>query len=177
MKTMFKSALAPLVAAGLLLSAGAAWAAEIGSHSFKIAVVQAKEHPFSMGAQKFADIVAEKSGGKMKAKVFSGGTLGGDAQVISSLQGGTIDVTMVSTGLLSTMIKEYGVFYLPLLFDDVRVADAVMDGPVGTKLLEKLPEKGLIGLGYWDLGFRHVTNSRRQRGARIGWLVLRSWVA
>ena len=58
MKTMFKYALAPLVAAGLLLNAGAALAAEINSHSFKIAVVQVKEHPFSMGAQKFADIVA-----------------------------------------------------------------------------------------------------------------------
>ncbi|GEO42379.1 ABC transporter substrate-binding protein [Skermanella aerolata] len=160
MKMMFKRALAPLMAAGLMMTAGVALAAEIGSHSFKIAVVQVKEHPFSMGAQKFADIVAEKSGGKMKSKIFPGGTLGGDAQVISSLQGGTIDMTVVSTGLLSTMIKEYGVFYLPLMFDDVRVADAVVDGPVGTKLLEKLPEKGLVGLGYWEHGYRDTTNSK-----------------
>ena len=82
MKTMFKRALAPLMAAGLMMTAGVALAAEIGSHSFKIAVVQVKEHPFSMGAQKFADIVAEKSGGKITAKLFGGGTLGGDLAVV-----------------------------------------------------------------------------------------------
>jgi len=54
MKSMFKRAMAPLMAAGLMMTAGVALAAEIGSHSFKIAVVQVKEHPFSMGAQKFA---------------------------------------------------------------------------------------------------------------------------
>ena len=49
---------------------------------------------------------------------------------------------------------------LPFLFNDYNEADAVLDGPIGKKLLEKLPEKGLIGLGYWDHGFRIVTNSK-----------------
>jgi tripartite ATP-independent transporter DctP family solute receptor len=156
-----KLAIAHLAAAGLLLSMGAGHAADVKERSLKIALAQVKEHPFSLGAQKFADLVAEKSGGKIKSKLFPGATLGGDAQVISSLQGGTVEATVVSTGLLSTMIKEYGVFYLPLIFDDVREADAVVDGPVGRKLLDRLPDKGLIGLAYWEHGYRDMTNNKR----------------
>ena len=162
MNVSFRRALVSLLAMNLLLPLGTSRAADIKDRNLRIAVVQVKEHPFSMGAQKFADLVNQKSGGKMKAKVFTGGTLGGDAQVISSLQGGTIDVTVVSTGLLQGMATEFGLFYLPLVFEDVREADAVLDGPLGQKLLDKLPEKRLIGLCYWEHGYRNVTNSKRE---------------
>ncbi|MDF2974108.1 MAG: transporter periplasmic solute-binding protein, partial [Microvirga sp.] len=146
MSILSRLAIANLLVAGLLLPMGAGHAADVQEHSMKIALAQVKDHPFSLGAQKFADLVSQKSDGKMSFKLFPGAGLGGDAQVISSLQGGVIDATVVSTGLISTMIKEYGVFYLPQVFEDVREADAVMDGPVGQKLLAKLPEQGLIGL-------------------------------
>jgi tripartite ATP-independent transporter DctP family solute receptor len=161
MSIFSKLAMANLVAVGLLWPMGAAHAADVQERSMKIALAQVKEHPFSLGAQKFADLAGEKSDGKLEFKLFTGATLGGDAQVISSLQGGIIDATVVSTGLLSTMIKEYGVFYLPQIFEDVREADAVMDGPVGQKLLTKLQEQGLVGLAYWEHGYRDVTNSQR----------------
>ena len=146
------------LAAVLAIDAGAQ-TAEV--KPFKVAYVQAKDHPHGLGAQKFADLVEQKSGGRMKAAAFGSGTLGGDAQVISSLQGGTIDVTIVSTGLLSTMNKDFAVFYLPMVFNDGKEADAVVDGPFGQKLLDKLPEKGLVGLAWWEHGFRSVTNSKR----------------
>jgi tripartite ATP-independent transporter DctP family solute receptor len=128
--------------------------------TFKVAYVQAKDHPHGLGAQKFADLVAQKSGNKMKVSTYGSGTLGGDAQVISSLQGGVVDMTMVSPGLL-VMIKDFGLLDLPFLFNDYKEVDAVLDGPVGRRMLDKLPEKGLIGLAYWDHGFRNVTNSKR----------------
>jgi tripartite ATP-independent transporter DctP family solute receptor len=136
-------------------------AQNIGSHTFRVAYVQAKDHPHGLGAQRFADLVQQKSGGKMKVSTFGSGTLGGDAQVISSLQGGTVDMTMVSPGLLVGLAKEYALLDLPFLFNNYKEVDAVLDGAVGKKLLEKLPAKGLIGLGYWDHGFRNVTNSKR----------------
>jgi len=136
-------------------------AQNVASRTFRVAYVQAKDHPHGLGAQRFADIVQQKSGGKMKVSTFGSGTLGGDAQVISSLQGGTIDMTMVSPGLLVGLEKEYALLDLPFLFNNYKEVDAVLDGPVGKKLLEKLPAKGLIGLGYWDHGFRNVTNSKR----------------
>lgn len=136
-------------------------AAQDKEYSLKIASAQTADHPFSVGAQKFAELMSAKSGGRIKSKLFPGATLGGDAQVISSLQGGTIDFTVVSTGLLSTMNKDFAVYYLPMVFNDAREADAVVDSPVGQKLLDKLPEKGLVGLAYWEHGFRNVTNSKR----------------
>ena len=158
-RTLFLLASVSAVAS-LLLPMSAA-RAEIREQSFKFASVQSAEHPFSQGAQKFAKAIAEKSGGKMKAKVFTGGTLGGDAQAISSLQGGTIDATFVSTGLIAPMNKDFGIYYLPMVFNNEQEADMVVDGPFGKKLLDKLPEKGLIGLAYWEHGFRSITNNKR----------------
>lgn len=152
--------LTALLCSGLVFSA-ASHAAEINRHTFKVAFVQAKNHPHGLGAQKFADVVKEKSDGKMKVMVFGSGTLGGDTQVISSVQGGTVDMTMVTPGLLTGIEKGFGFFGMPFLFQNAKEVDAVLDGPVGAKLLERLPEHGLIGLGYWDHGFRHVSNSKR----------------
>jgi TRAP-type transport system periplasmic protein len=150
-----------LVASSLTLPVGTAYAQEIKARDVKFAFVNVKEHPHSLAATRFAELVAQKSGGKLKVRTFPGGTLGADPAVVSALQGGTIEMTALVTGILAGQIKEFSIFDLPFLFDSVAEADAVADGPVGKKLLEKLPEKGLIGLGFWDHGFRNATNSRR----------------
>jgi len=155
--TLFRTGIA---LTGLLLLAGAAQAADIKSRTIKFAFQNAKEHPQGLGAQKFADIVSEKSGGKIKVRIFPGGTLGGDIQTISALQGGTLEMSVMNAGLLSGLVKEYAVVDFPFLFNEAAEADAVLDGPVGQQLLDKLPEKNLIGLGFWDLGFRQLTNNR-----------------
>lgn len=147
--------------ATLLAGSPAAHAADIKERNLKIAAVLQADSPYVVAAQKFADTVGQKSGGKVKAKVFAGGSLGGDVAVISSLQGGTVDMTMVSAGLLSGLSKEYGVFSIPLLFNDAKQAYGVLDGPVGKKFLDLLPSKGLVGLGWWEYGFHNVTNSKR----------------
>ena len=81
--------------------------------------------------------------------------------VASAMQGGTIEMSMMGPGLLTGMDKDFGIFDTPFLFDNFKEADAILDGPVGKKLLDKLPAKGLIGLSYWDHGFRILTNSKR----------------
>jgi tripartite ATP-independent transporter DctP family solute receptor len=106
-------------------------------------------------------LVQQKSGGKLVIKLFPGGTLGGDLQTVSALQGGTVDLTVLNAGLLVAQVKEFGVLDLPFLFNDAKEADAVVDGPVGQQLFEKLAAKNMVGLGYWDLGFRSLTNSKR----------------
>lgn len=113
------------------------------------------------GAERFADLVSKKSGGKMKVKIFGGGSLGGDLAVVSALQGGTIETTQMNASLLSGVIKEFSVLDFPYLFENEKEAYAVVDGPVGKKLFEMLPAKGLIGLSYPELGFRHTHNSKR----------------
>ena len=135
--------------------------AEIKERTLRFAFQNVLEHPQGQGAQKFADLVAQKSGGKIKVRLFAGGQLGGDLQTVSALQGGTLDITVLNAGLLVGQVKEFGLFDLPFLFESGKQADAVVDGPFGQKLAATLPAKGLVGLGYWELGFRNVTNSRR----------------
>ena len=97
----------------------------------------------------------------MTIRPFPGGTLGGDLQVVSALQGGTVEMTILVTSLLAGNAQDFTLLDAPFLFDDEQEADAVLDGPVGQKLLEELPEHGLVGLGYFEYGFRNFTNSRR----------------
>ena len=70
-------------------------------------------------------------------------------------------MTIVIPSLLTGMVKDFVLLDLPFLFNDYPEADAILDGPIGRKMLAKLPDHGLIGLAYWDHGFRIVTNSRR----------------
>ncbi|WP_278420788.1 TRAP transporter substrate-binding protein DctP, partial [Stutzerimonas kunmingensis] len=66
-----------------------------------------------------------------------------------------------STATLVGISKEMAVWDTPFLFTDPRQADQVLDGPVGRQVMDKLEEKGLVGLVYWENGFRNVTNSAR----------------
>lgn len=155
MKRLF---LKTLVAALAVSAFGLAQAQE---RTFKFALQNPKGHPLEMGATKFADLVAAKSGGKMKVNVFPGGTLGGDAANVSALQGGTIDVVQLNSGILASQVKDFAVYDFPFMFASAKEADAIVDGPFGQKLHAKLADKGIVGLAYVELGFRNITNSRR----------------
>ena len=151
-----------LVAAlAALLPLAAAQAQDAKERSFKFALQNPKGHPLEQGATKFAELVAAKSGGKMKVNVFPGGTLGGDAANVSALQGGTIEMVMLNSGILASQVKDFEVFDFPFMFASAKEADAVVDGPFGQKLHAKLLDKGIVGLTYTELGFRQMTNSKR----------------
>jgi len=156
----FTKLAASLALPGLLVLAQPA-AAEINSHTLKFAAQNQKGHPQVQGMEKFAELVQEKSGGKIKVRLFPGGTLGGDVQTLSALQGGTVEMSVMNAGLMSGVSKDFSLVDLPFMFQTPQQADAVMDGPFGTKLAETLPEKVVVGLGYWELGFRNLTNNRR----------------
>ena len=71
-----------------------------------------------VGAQKFADLVSQKSGGKIKITIFPGAVLGGDPQNLSAVRGGTLDFTTMATGLLAGLNKEFMIFDFPFQFKD-----------------------------------------------------------
>ena len=161
MQKIIKSLLAGACATSLLLGSMAGYAAEIRERTLRFAFQNVQEHPQGQGAKKFAELVRDKSGGKIKVTLFPGGTLGGDVQTVSSLQGGTLDLTVLNSGILAAQAKDFAMLDFPFLFNNVEEAHAVIDGPVGQKLAAQLDSKGLINLGYWDLGFRNITNSKR----------------
>ncbi|MBZ8143526.1 ABC transporter substrate-binding protein, partial [Rubrivivax gelatinosus] len=118
-------------------------------------------HPQTLGARKFAELADKKSKGRIRIAVFSNAQLGSDQQMQAALRGGTQEFTVPSTATLANLVKEFGVIGLPFSFASEQQADAVLDGPFGQSLLARLPEKDLVGLAFWENGFRNITNSRR----------------
>ncbi|MEF7614362.1 TRAP transporter substrate-binding protein [Aquincola sp. MAHUQ-54] len=149
------------LAAALLAALAAPVSAQIKEHVFKVGIGLSEDHPQAQALKYFAEQLAAKSGGKLVARVYASGSLGNDVSMTSALRGGTLEMTVPDSSTLVSLVKPFGVLNLPLTFNNEQEADAVLDGPFGQKLLAKLPEKGLIGLGFWENGFRHVTNSRR----------------
>ena len=150
-----------LTMAAAIGSAGVTSAQDIQDRTIKFGHLNNPDHPISMGVKKFAEIVAAKSGGKIKVQEFPSNQLGNEQQQTSALQGGIQEMQAPATTSIATIVKEFGVIDFPFSVSSFAQADALLDGPVGKTLLDKLPEKGLVGLAYWDLGFRNVTNSKR----------------
>jgi tripartite ATP-independent transporter DctP family solute receptor len=109
----------------------------------------------------FAESVTAKSGGKIKVQLFLNGALGSDQAVVSSIKGGTVEMAVMNSGILASEVKALEVFDFPFMFSNEKEADAIADGPIGQKMHAMLQDKGIVGLSYWELGFRSITNSKR----------------
>jgi tripartite ATP-independent transporter DctP family solute receptor len=112
-------------------------------------------------AKVFADEVEKASGGKMRIRAIGAAALGSDVQMQQALIGGAQEMMVGSTATLVGITKEMAIWDTPFLFDNAKEADIVLDGPVGQKVMDKLQEKGLVGLVYWENGFRNLTNNKR----------------
>jgi TRAP-type transport system periplasmic protein len=156
LKLIHLAALLGLVAAGTT-----ALAQDIQERTIKFGHLNNTDHPTSMGVRKFAEIVAAKSGGKIKVQEFAASQLGNELQQQSAMVGGVQEMLVASTTSLAGIVREFGLLDFPFLFSNPRQADAMVDGPLGKALSAKLADKGIIVLGFFDLGFRNVTNSKR----------------
>jgi tripartite ATP-independent transporter DctP family solute receptor len=156
-----KALLFTALSISLLLGGGPARAQEAGDRVIKFGHLNNADHPVSFGVKRFAELLASKSGGKLKVQEFPASSLGNELQQQSALQGGVQEMSAPATTSLAGIVKEFGLIDFPFSVNSYAQADALLDGPLGQALLAKLPEKGLVALGYWDLGFRNVTNSKR----------------
>jgi tripartite ATP-independent transporter DctP family solute receptor len=147
------------VAVAALLFAGSA-SAQVQERTIRWGHLNNTDHPVSMGVQKVAEILAAKSGGKLKIREFAASQLGNEMQQQSALRGGTQEMFSASTTSLASVVKEFGLLDFPFLVSTTAQADALVSGAYGKAMNETLPEKGLIALGYWGLGFRNTTNSK-----------------
>jgi TRAP-type transport system periplasmic protein len=118
-------------------------------------------NPRSVAADRMAAQLRERSSGRIEMRVAGSSQLGDDLAMLTGLRTGTIDMSVNSQGPVSTIVPELASFGLPFLFPTNQVAYRVIDGPVGQELAKKLEGVGLISLGWWDNGIRHITNSKR----------------
>jgi tripartite ATP-independent transporter DctP family solute receptor len=109
----------------------------------------------------FAGRVEAYTQGRLVVQLHAGGALGNDLTMIQALQQGRLSMTVPDSSTLSSMEKAFSVINYPFTFLTEAEADAVLDGPWGTQLLQRLPSHGLVGLAFWENGFRHMTNNRR----------------
>lgn len=176
---MFKR-LTTAIAAALLpgfvmLAATTDAQAQVHGRTLRVSLANSKGHPQNMGAEKFAELVAARSGGKIQVKLFPGGVLGPDLQGISAMQGGTLDMMVGTVNLLAGNVKEFAVLDFPFLFRSAEEADAIVDGPIGKQLFDKLTARGVVGLAYLELGFRgfHIRTRPIRTAEDFGGLKLR----
>lgn len=132
-----------------------------GNVTLKMGHVLAPDHPYNIGSNKFAELVKEKTGGKVAVNVFHSSQIGNEREMIEGLQMGTVDMALVSTAPLMGFTKKFMVFDLPFIFQSREHAYKVLDGEIGQEMLKSLEAKGIVGLAYWENGFRHLTNSVR----------------
>jgi tripartite ATP-independent transporter DctP family solute receptor len=150
-----------LLASVALAALGVASAQEIRERTLKFGLNGPEGHPAVAGMKKFQSAVESKSGGKIKVQLFLNGTLGSDQATLSAVKGGTVEMAVMNSGILASEVKALEIFDFPFLFNNEKEADVITDGPLGQKMHAALADKGIVGLSYWELGFRNITTGKR----------------
>ncbi|MBS0391168.1 MAG: TRAP transporter substrate-binding protein [Proteobacteria bacterium] len=108
----------------------------------------------------FAKEVEKATGGKMKVRAIGNASLGSDTQMQQALIGGAQEMMVGSTATLVGIAPQMALWDTPFLINSAREADALLDGPVGERVKATLEPKGMVGLAYWENGFRNLTNNK-----------------
>jgi tripartite ATP-independent transporter DctP family solute receptor len=157
MKKVLISGLAALIA---IVWTGASVAAEYKA-TLKLASTQSMDHPYMVGAQKFADLIKERTNGRIMVKLYPSNQLGkGEREMTEGIQQGAIDLLVTSTGPLGGFSPSINILDFPFLFRDFKHVDLVMDGPIGQKLLDDFGKANIKALAFWENGFRNLTNAK-----------------
>lgn len=123
--------------------------------------VVAEETPKGLAASHFKGLVEQRSGGRIGVQVFPNAELYGDHDEIQALQLGAVDLVAPSLSKFGRIgLPEFELFDLPFLFDDLAAVRRISLGPLGKKLLQGLPRQGLVGLGFFDNGFKQMSANR-----------------
>lgn len=156
MRKIFLVTLTALVFLALAQQAPAQFKANM-----KLASSTAPDHPYNIGGKKFADLIKERTNGRIEIRIYPAGQLGkGEREMTEGLQQGSIDLLVTSTGPQGGFSPSINILDFPYLFRDYAHVDSVLDGPIGRKLLDDFEKANLKGLAFWENGFRHLTNSK-----------------
>lgn len=121
--------------------------------------VVAENTPKGLAAQKFAEIVYEKTAGRVKVEVFPNGILYSDDKELQALKQGKVQMIAPSYSNMTELVPEWQVLDLPFLFQNYQHAETIFTGKIGEELLSYLDEEGMKGLAFWGNGFKQMTSS------------------
>ena len=130
----------------------------------KFSHVVAADTPKGKGAERFKQLAEQYTNGKVKVEVYHNSTLYKDKEELEALQLGAVQMLAPSNAKFGPLgVKDFEVLDLPMLIPDIAALRKVTLGPIGTGMLAKLDSVGLIGLGYWDNGFKAMTANKQLR--------------
>jgi C4-dicarboxylate-binding protein DctP len=145
--------------AALALAGGASAQSPI---VIKFSHVVASDTPKGKAAEKFKELAEKYGAGKVKVEVYPNSTLYKDKEELEALQLGAVQMLAPSNSKFGPIgVREFEVFDLPYILPDLATVRKVTDGPLGTRLLKLVEPKGMVGLAYWDNGFKQMTANKK----------------
>ncbi len=121
-----------------------------------------RSNPQFIAAEKFAQLVKEGTGGAIEIRNFPDNTIGNATALLAGVRSGTVDIILIGNVMYTGLIADLGVLDLPFLFRDYEHVDKTLDGEVGRSLMKILDNYEMVGLAFWEVGMRQITNSVRQ---------------
>jgi TRAP-type transport system periplasmic protein len=130
---------------------------------YRLSTVLSGSYPWGQAGERWAELVGEKTGGRIHVKLYPGASLvGGDqTREFSALRQGVVDLAIGSTINWSSQVRQLNLFSLPFLIPDYRALDALTRGEVGKEVFAALEQAGVVPLAWGENGFRELSNSRR----------------
>ena len=135
--------------------------AAVAETTFQLGTTVNENDSFQVAAEKFKELVEERTAGEYKIEIFPNGVLGGESDMLDSMSMGMLDMGIITSGPFVNFSEAMGVLDMPFLFANNEEAYTILDGEIGRELLDTLEDAGLKGLAYAERGFRNVTNSVR----------------
>jgi len=130
----------------------------------KFSHVVAPDTPKGKGSEKFKELAEKYTNGKVKVEVYHNSSLYKDKEELEALQLGAVQMLAPSNSKFGPIgVKEFEVFDLPLILSNKQELRRVTDGPLGKRLLKLLEPKGMVGLAYWDNGFKLMSANKPLR--------------
>lgn len=131
--------------------------------TLKLAHTGSDAHQYHLAAVKFKELVEEKTSGSVLIDIHGNATLGSEAEVVEQVMDGSIEMsTLAPDSSYANTVPEMNVFGIPYLFQDREHAYSTLDGEIGQELLDLAQDHNIKGLGYWEVGFRHITNDAKE---------------
>ncbi len=118
-------------------------------------------NPRWIAADKFGELLKARTNGRLAVRVAGAEQLGNEQSLLTSLRTGAVDMTVNSQGSTSALLPELAALGLPFLFANSAAAFKVLEGPIGAEFDRRFAKIGMVPLGWWDNGIRHITNSKR----------------
>ncbi len=128
--------------------------------TMKLGVVTKPGSAQNIVAEKFKEIIEQKSQGELQVKIFHSASIGNETEILQQIQLGTIQLGIITSGPFDSFDPIVRVIDYPFLFKDNNQADEILDGPLGSEILTSLESSGFKGLCFSENGFRNLTNSR-----------------